>query len=83
MSIDTDRFREALAKERAQLRSQIEHHDIGNSSLTDETGEAALGRIDDGTYGKCAVCGRQIPDERLEAVPWATLCIDDARKQGR
>ena len=41
--------------------------------------EAALGRIDDGTYGRCTACGRQIAEERLEAVPYATLCIDDKR----
>jgi DnaK suppressor protein len=41
--------------------------------------EAALGRIDDGTYGRCTACGRQIDQERLEAVPYATLCIDDKR----
>jgi RNA polymerase-binding protein DksA len=45
--------------------------------------EAALGRIADGTYGNCAVCGRQIDAERLEAVPYATLCIDDKRAQER
>ncbi len=121
MSIDTDRFHEALVKERDQLRSQIEHHDIGGSSLIDEIGElmsssadnhladtasetfereldegleegaarrlweveAALARIDEGTYGTCAACGREIPLDRLEALPWATLCIDDARKRGR
>jgi RNA polymerase-binding protein DksA len=41
--------------------------------------DAALKRIDDGTYGTCAVCGKPIGAERLEARPWATLCIDDAR----
>lgn len=41
--------------------------------------EAALARIEDGTYGNCAVCGRPIGAERLEAVPYATLCIDDKR----
>ena len=40
---------------------------------------AALGRIDDGSYGLCSVCGRPIGEERLEAVPYATLCIDDKR----
>jgi len=34
----------------------------------------ALGRIDEGTYGKCALCGRQISEERLEAIPYARLC---------
>jgi len=43
--------------------------------------EAALGRIEDGSYGTCEVCGRPIGEERLEAVPWATLCIDDKRAQ--
>ncbi len=33
--------------------------------------EDALRRLDDGTYGKCDVCGRPIPDERLEALPTA------------
>jgi DnaK suppressor protein len=45
--------------------------------------EAALRRIDDGTYGTCVVCGKPIGAERLEAVPYATLCIDDRRKQER
>ena len=41
--------------------------------------EAALGRIDAGTFGTCVVCGKPIGEERLEAVPYATLCIDDKR----
>jgi DnaK suppressor protein len=39
----------------------------------------ALERIDDGTYGLCVSCGGPIGVERLEAVPYATLCIDDKR----
>jgi RNA polymerase-binding protein DksA len=45
--------------------------------------DAALKRIDDGTYGICTNRGEQIPVERLEALPWATLCIDCQRQQGR
>lgn len=45
--------------------------------------EAALGRIDDGTFGLCVNCGKPIGEERLEAVPYATLCIDDKRAQER
>jgi DnaK suppressor protein len=41
--------------------------------------EAALARIDEGTYGLCEACGRPIGEERLGAVPYATLCIDDKR----
>ena len=40
----------------------------------------ALGRIESGTYGTCAVCGAVIPEERLAAIPYATLCLDDKRR---
>jgi len=45
--------------------------------------ERALGRIDDGTYGICARCGKPIGEERLRARPWASLCIDDQRLADR
>ena len=45
--------------------------------------DAALGRIDDGTYGRCERCGNEIEPERLEAIPWVTLCIDDKRRDER
>ena len=38
--------------------------------------EEALGRIDDGSYGKCEECSENISRERLEARPVTTLCID-------
>jgi DnaK suppressor protein len=37
--------------------------------------EAALQRLDDGTYGMCARCGNPINPERLEALPYASYCI--------
>jgi DnaK suppressor protein len=45
--------------------------------------EQALAKLEAGEYGRCEVCGKEIPEERLEAVPWTTLCIDDARRLGR
>jgi RNA polymerase-binding protein DksA len=45
--------------------------------------DAALKRIDEGTFGVCTRCGKPISAERLEALPWATLCLDDKRKQER
>ena len=120
MSIDTDHFRRELVQARERLQKTIEHHDIGNASLEEETGEllsaadnhladaatdtyereldegleedargqlrqveTALARIESGEYGTCEVCGKEIPVERLEAMPAATLCIDDARRLGR
>jgi DnaK suppressor protein len=38
--------------------------------------ERALAKLDAGTYGTCERCGRPIGPERLEAIPWALLCID-------
>jgi len=37
--------------------------------------DAALRRIDDGTYGACESCSKAIPQKRLNAVPHACLCI--------
>lgn len=46
--------------------------------------DAALKRIEEGTYGICSNCGKPILEERLEALPWATLCIDCQReREGR
>ena len=42
--------------------------------------DAALKRIEEGTYGTCVSCGERIRHERLEATPWAALCIDCKRK---
>ena len=41
----------------------------------------ALHRIEDGTYGKCIACGKQIEAARLEAIPWARYCLADQKKQ--
>lgn len=46
------------------------HHDLAELRAID----AALGRIEDGSYGICVRCGDDIAPERLEAVPTAPLC---------
>ena len=43
----------------------------------------ALHRIEDGAYGKCIACGRQIEAARLEAIPWAPYCLEDQEKQDK
>ena len=45
--------------------------------------DAALVRLDDGTFGVCRRCGKPIPEERLEARPWAALDIDCQRLEDR
>jgi DnaK suppressor protein len=45
--------------------------------------DEALVRFRDGIYGHCEICDKPIPLARLQAVPYATTCIDCARKQER
>ncbi len=54
------------------------------SEQTLEEIDAALARIDDGTYGRCLECGKEILEERLEAIPWTRYCVEDQRRlEGR
>ncbi|MDC7123582.1 TraR/DksA C4-type zinc finger protein [Cellulomonas fimi] len=59
-----------IAFERAQV-------DALAAAATERLAEVdrALRRLDDGTYGTCASCGRPIPAERLAARPTATTCV--------
>ena len=52
----------------------------GELSETLREVEAALARVDDGSYGRCELCGGQISDARLEAMPAARRCIECADK---
>jgi DnaK suppressor protein len=45
--------------------------------------EGALRRLEAGSYGVCESCGNQIAPERLDAIPWAPMCIDCARRGTR
>ncbi len=47
--------------------------------------DGALARLAGGTYGTCLRCGRPIPDERLEALPWAAfdLACQQLERDGR
>jgi len=63
-----DRGTDAMEREKNMLFAQRE------GSYIDYLDEA-LGRIEDGTYGSCRICGNKIGRARLEAVPMATQCI--------
>jgi DnaK suppressor protein len=45
--------------------------------------QASLERIEEGTYGACEECGAKIPKTRLNAIPYATLCVKCASQQER
>ena len=60
----------SLAVERL---SQIAAHDRLQVTLAEVI--RAQEKLDDGTYGTCDRCGDPVPEGRLEAMPWATLCL--------
>ena len=68
-SHSTEERERTIAVVRA-LRSNLRHVDL------------AVAKIDSGTYGTCERCGSPIGEERLEAIPWALLCIDCRKKVG-
>jgi RNA polymerase-binding transcription factor DksA len=43
--------------------------------------DEALRRLERGEYGKCVICGKDIPEERLELVPETPFCIEDAERE--
>lgn len=43
--------------------------------------EGALARIENGSYGRCGKCGREISQERLDALPHTRWCIECARQE--
>jgi RNA polymerase-binding protein DksA len=55
----------------------------GNEERLLQAIDAALQRIEDGTFGICQNCGQPIAAERLEALPWTTRCIDCKRREER
>ena len=63
---------------RAQIRTERQTEFAINEHETAELGdiEAALGRMDAGTYGQCTDCGVTIAPARLNAYPTAKRCID-------
>jgi RNA polymerase-binding protein DksA len=63
----------------ATLNREIDYTLEENSERVLAAIEGALGRIDDGTFGKCVRCGKSIDVERLEVIPYATRCIDCQR----
>ena len=62
-----------------ELNSQLVEVEARELSAIEE----AIGRINQGTYGKCSGCGKSIPLTRLRAIPYATDCIDCRRSAER
>ena len=56
---------------------------LGSVSVILDQIETALQRVEEGNYGRCLECGVEIPAARLEAVPYATCCVQCAEHQER
>jgi RNA polymerase-binding transcription factor DksA len=72
-------FDENFADSAQVTAEQVENRTL-SATLQDQLDdiEAALERIDSGTYGTCEVCGKPVAPARLEAMPSTRFCIDHA-----
>jgi DnaK suppressor protein len=69
-------------KDSGDQANELEQTDTDNALRADsrqtlEAIERAEARLEDGTYGKSVISGDPIPDERLEAIPWADRNVDE------
>ena len=74
---------EPVEKDFAEQVTQRENDDVlhaidSEAHQTVMLIDAALARIKEGNYGICTVCGIEIPEKRLSAVPYATTCVNCA-----
>jgi DnaK suppressor protein len=77
-----------LEKDFAEMATQNENNEVmdylGNSAKTEIAMiKQAIARIDNGQYGMCQVCDEPISKERLEALPYSSMCIKCASKAER
>jgi DnaK suppressor protein len=54
---------------------------MGSETSALEQINGALERIEDGSFGQCVECGKKIPQPRLEAIPYAALCVECASQR--
>jgi DnaK suppressor protein len=54
---------------------------VGGEKVVLDKIEFALQKITDGDYGVCEDCGKKIPESRLEAIPYTTVCVHCAEIQ--
>jgi RNA polymerase-binding transcription factor DksA len=73
--------REEEATETAELETRLELEKRIRGQLAGV--EHALAKFEDGTYGRCDVCGKPIDPARLEALPQASLCLGCKASQAK
>jgi RNA polymerase-binding transcription factor DksA len=65
------------------LAREIDNSLESNLGHVREAIDLALKRIEEGTFGTCTSCGKMIAEARLEAMPYATKCIECKRAEER
>jgi DnaK suppressor protein len=78
---DGDEVKDATDSAEADQETSDTTEAAGILTHTLEDVRDALRRIEDGSYGKCAACGKPIEPARLEAVPWTLYCLKDQEKR--
>ena len=73
---EVDAALDTTASEASSQLAEVESRELAEI-------ENALTRLHDGTYGKCEGCGKSIAAPRLQALPYATHCINCARVEER
>lgn len=58
-----------------QLNREVAIRNLDRESKLLKEVQAALNRIDEGTFGVCLRCEEEIPEKRLRALPWAAYCV--------
>ena len=85
IEVETHHKEEPVEKDFAEQATQSENDDV-LAALDDEAQhmvlqiDNALSRIKEGRYGICKDCDESIPDNRLQAAPFVTMCISCAEK---
>ncbi|MCL4387171.1 MAG: TraR/DksA C4-type zinc finger protein [Patescibacteria group bacterium] len=74
---DTNNFDDDITENEGHDRTEAVMREL--ESRLAEVGKA-LERVEEGAYGKCANCGKNIPEERLKIYPTASLCLDCERR---
>ncbi len=84
----TRRRDEPLPQDFAEQAVELENQELlealdGEVAEEMEKIQHALGRLDEGTYTTCTACGEEIPEQRLEALPFTNLCVSCAEEEER
>jgi DnaK suppressor protein len=58
-----------------QLNREVAIRNLDRESKLLKDVQAALNRMDDGSFGTCLRCDEEIPEKRLKALPWAAYCV--------